>query len=428
MIADFCAAGSAILAFTFMVASRAQNADSQAALIVGPIDETRLVRLAGNTRPETRNAANDRGPVGDGFILNHMMLQLRRAPEQEQALEKYLDQLEDPKSPNYHHWLTAQEFGDRYGLAGQDLAKITGWLQSRGLTVNAVYPNRIVIDFSGTAGQVRAAFHTEIHNLEVNGAAHIANMSDPQISAALAPAVVGVVSLNDFRPHPMNQTRPAYSVDSGAQLVVPADLATIYDFNPLFADGYSGQGQTIVVIEDSDVYSTADWTTFRTTFGLASAYPEGSLSQVNPGGCTDPGVNGDDVEAAIDVEWASAAAPNAAIVLASCADTATNFGGFIALQNLLNAAGTPPAIVRHQLSRVRIEERRSGKRVHQFVVSAGGCRRRVSVRVGGRRGRGQLRLRREQCDPGHNSQRIRLDAVQRVGGRHRFRRLLRGHE
>ena len=45
------------------------------------------------------------------------------------------------------------------------------------------------------------------------------------------------------------------------------------------------------------------------------------------------------------MEWASAGAPSAAIELASCADTETNFGGFIALQNLLNASGTPPAIV-----------------------------------------------------------------------------------
>src|ERR1039457_105045 len=71
--------------------------------------------------------------------------------------------------------------------------------------------------------------------------------------------------------------------------------------------------------------------------------------QVHPTGtggtCTDPGVNADDGEAAIDVEWASAAAPNAAIELASCADTSTNFGGFIALQNLLSESGTPPAIV-----------------------------------------------------------------------------------
>src|SRR5208337_5369945 len=98
------------------------------------------------------------------------------------------------------------------------------------------------------AGEVHAAFHTEIHNLDVKGVKHIANMSDPQIPAALAPAVVGVVSLHDFTPRPMHKPRPNYTVASGAyQLVVPADLATIYNLNPLFGAGYSGQGQTIVV-------------------------------------------------------------------------------------------------------------------------------------------------------------------------------------
>ena len=54
---------------------------------------------------------------------------------------------------------------------------------------------------------------------------------------------------------------------------------------------------------------------------------------------------GPETEATIDAEWASAAAPNAAIEIASCADTTTNFGGFVALENLLNSSGTPPAVV-----------------------------------------------------------------------------------
>ena len=317
------------------------------ALITGAISETELVTLAGNTRPEA-TAANDRGPVADSLPMEHLWLQLRRSPEREQALDKYLDELEDPKSPNYHHWLTAQQFGERYGVAQEDLAKITGWLRSHGFTVNLVYPNN-VIDFSGTAGQVREAFHTEIHNLEVNGENHFANMSDPRIPAALAPAVIGVVSLNNFMPRPMNKPRADYTAGGGYYLVVPADLATIYNLNPLFTAGYSGQGQTIVVVEDSDVYNyPGDWNKFRSTLGLSS-YTSGSFTQVHPapgtgGTCTDPGVNGDDGEAAIDVEWASAAAPNAAIELASCADT-SNFGGFIALQNILSNGGAVPAIV-----------------------------------------------------------------------------------
>ena len=216
--------------------------------------------------------------------------------------------------------------------------------------MNYVYPSGMLIDFSGNAGSIRQAFHTEIHMLSVNGKSHFANMSDPNIPAALAPALAGVVSLNDFRPHPMYRRRTDYTTSSGYQLVVPADLATIYDFNPLFAAGYSGQGQTIVTVEDTNLYTTADWTTFRSDFGLSTAYPSATLTQIHPapgtgGTCTNPGVNGDDGEAAIDVEWASAAAPNAAIELASCADTSTNFGGFIALQNLLSESGTPPAIV-----------------------------------------------------------------------------------
>jgi subtilase family serine protease len=314
-----------------------------------------LVTLRGNTRPEA-NAINDRGRVSDDMILNHMMLQLQRTPEQEQALQQFISEIHDPTSPLFHQWIAAEEFGQRYGVPPADVAKVTNWLESEGFTVNLVYPNQMVIDFTGTAGQVRQAFHTEIHNLVAKGQAHIANMSDPQIPVALASTLAGVVSLNDFRPHPTLQARVNYTYSCGTNCneyaVVPADLWTIYNFNPAFAAGYSGQGQTIVVVEDSDVYTAADWNTFRSVLGLASAYPLGSLAQVNPpssptNNCADPGVNpnGDDGEAATDVEWASAGAPSAAIELASCSDTETNFGGFIALANLLNASGTPPPIV-----------------------------------------------------------------------------------
>ena len=153
-----------------------------------------------------------------------------------------------------------------------------------------------MIDFSGNAGQVDETFHTEIHHLDVRGKMHIANMSNPQIPAALAPAVVGVVSLNDFRPQPLSYAIPNYiwscsgdGFGSPCEAVAPPDLATIYNLNPLFTASLSGQGQTIVVIEDSDVYSTADWSTFRSTYGLSS-YSDGSMSEVHPDSCTDPGV------------------------------------------------------------------------------------------------------------------------------------------
>ena len=178
--------------------------------------------------------------------------------------------------------MTASEFGKNYGVAESDIQTITGWLDSHGFTVNSVYPNGMVIDFSGSAGQVRRAFHTSIHYLDVDGVRHIANVSDPQIPEALAPAVAGVVSMHDFKPHAMKRAKFNFnSRDHPYQAVVPADLATIYDLNPLFAKGITGAGQTIAVIEDTNLYSSADWDTFRTTFGL-SQYTAGSLTTVQP--------------------------------------------------------------------------------------------------------------------------------------------------
>jgi subtilase family serine protease len=209
----------------------------------------------------------------------------------------------------------------------------------------------MTIDFSGNASQVRQAFHTEIHYLNVNGARHLANMSDPQIPEALAPAVSGVVSMHDFAPHAMKKGRPAFTYTSQGstyQAMTPADLATIYNLTPLFSAGVTGVGQTIAVIEDSNLYSSADWDTFRSTFGL-SQYANGSLATVHPapaggGNCGNPGTNGDDSEAILDAEWASAAAPDAAIVVASCSNTNVTFGGLIALENLINSAN-PPGVI-----------------------------------------------------------------------------------
>ena len=272
-----------LFALTFSAFAASAQTRSIAPRITQAIDEGKLVTLHGNT-PAQATAANDRGAIPYDTRMEHMLLQLQRSPQQEQALREYIDELTKSGSPNYHQWLTAEQYGERFGLAQSDLDTITGWLSGHGLTVNFVYPSGMVIDFSGTAGQVHDAFCTEIHTLNVNGVKHIANMSDPRIPAALAPAVAGIVSLHDFMPHRMYKPRPKYTfpVSGGDAFgVVPADLATIYNLNPVFSSGVSGQGQTVVVIEDTNLFSKADWTTFRSTFGLSS-YTSGNLTQVQP--------------------------------------------------------------------------------------------------------------------------------------------------
>ncbi len=163
--------------------------------------------------------------------------------------------------------MTAEQYGEQFGVAPEDIAKISAWLTSHGFTVDDPTASRMVISFSGNAGQVREAFDTEIHKLVVNGIEHIANVRDPSIPVALAPAIEGVVSLHDFRPKPAFVPKPQFTVPNPGGIPFYAgragDLATIYNFNPIYAAGITWKGQTIALIQDTDLYTMADWTMFR---------------------------------------------------------------------------------------------------------------------------------------------------------------------
>jgi subtilase family serine protease len=342
----------AVVAITVAVSSRfavrVLGASSEHVLITENIDENRLVTLVGNTRPEAR-AANDRGREPDSFPVNHMLLQLKRDPQVEREFEQFIESLTDKSSPNFRHWISAEEQGARYGVAQADIDAITGWLASHGFIVGHVYPNRMVIDFSGNAGQIREAFHTEIHELELKDKQHFANMSDAKIPAALAPAIEGVVSMHNFKPHPMNQLRTTFTFagcGGDCFALVPADLQKIYNVSPLLKAGITGKGQTVVAVGDSNVFGS-DLSTFRTKFGLTTF--GGTFTAIHPnsaGNCTNPGTNGDDIESNLDVQMITAMAPGAHVEMASCADGSSfaTFGGLIAIQNLISVGSPPPII------------------------------------------------------------------------------------
>jgi subtilase family serine protease len=330
-------------------------AGSAAPQIVSAVNATDLVELRGST-PPLAIAKFDRGAVADSLPMEHMLLVLRRSSAQETAIEEFIAALHDPHSASFHQWLTADALGRKFGPAQDDIDAVVAWLRGQGFTVNLVHESGLMIDMSGTAGQVRNAFHTEIHQYNVNGEQHISNASDPKIPAAFAPVVVGFASLNNFRPKPMfaKHQRPNLTITctgcpdgfDGLTLYIetPPDFATIYNVSPLYqgTKPVLGGGQTIVVLEDSDILS-ADVATFRQAFGLSSF--KGKFSQIHPGpGCSDPGTIGGvfQIEASLDAEWAGALAPNANVILASCADTASIGGELIAAVNMVDRASPPP--------------------------------------------------------------------------------------
>src|SRR6266851_8887476 len=153
------------------------------ARITQAVDENNLVVLKGNVHPLAR-AEFDQGAVADGQPLNRMLLLLRRSADQESALRQLLDDQQSKSSPNYHAWLTPEQFGKQFGPADADIQAVTQWLTSHGFTAITVGPGRQVIEFSGTAGQVRSAFRTETHRFVISGKEYTANAMDPQIPAA----------------------------------------------------------------------------------------------------------------------------------------------------------------------------------------------------------------------------------------------------
>ena len=189
---------SSFVIFFLVLCASAQQAVRQP-LITQPINESRVVTLKGNTHPLAQRQF-DMGAAPPDLPMDRMLLVLKRDPQQDYALHTLLDDQQDKNSANYHKWMTPATFGAQFGASDQDIQLVTGWLQTHGFQINRVSNGRTVIEFSGMESQVEQAFHTQIHSYMLpNGEQHWANASDPQIPAALAPAVAGIQSLNNFK-------------------------------------------------------------------------------------------------------------------------------------------------------------------------------------------------------------------------------------
>jgi subtilase family serine protease len=305
------------------------------ARVTQPVDLNNLVTLRGNVHPWARPEF-DQGVAPDDLPMERMLLVLQRGPEQEATLRQMLDEQQVKSSPLFHQWLTPEQFGQQFGPADSDLQAVTNWLATQGFEVTNVSAGRTVVEFSGTAGLVRQVLGTEIHKFIVNGEDHWANATDPQIPAALAPVVAGFASLNNFprQPPPVvnaysrsqatGEVHPLFTVSSSGTnyyAVAPMDFATIYNVLPLWnaATPIDGTGQTIAIVSDSNIY-TSDVASFRNTFGLPAKAPQIILDG------PDPGINGDETEADIDVEWSGSIARGATIDLVVSETTETTSG------------------------------------------------------------------------------------------------------
>jgi hypothetical protein len=326
-------------ALIFLVSTCGYAQQVRTPLITRPIDDNTVVTLKGNTHPMAR-AMFDIGVAPPNLSMDRMLLVLKRDPQQDLAVRRLLDEQQDKNSPNYHQWLTPTQFGAQFGPTDQDIQLIAGWLQNHGFQVNRVSSGRSTIEFSGFESQVEQAFHTQIHRYALpNGEQHWANASDPEIPLALAPAVEGVVTLNNFPRKPMLESfgkynsrtkqltpaNPLFTFPGGCDqlgncyAVGPADFGTIYNVQSLWNAGTDGTGQKIAIVGRTDI-NIQDTRDFRNLFGLPANDPvityDGQKPPVLP----------DESESNIDIQWAGAIAPKATINLVISASTETADG------------------------------------------------------------------------------------------------------
>jgi hypothetical protein len=345
----------------FFAAAALPVAGQTRSLIAAPVDNSSRVTIPRSTHPLAK-VEFEVGRAPGGLAMERMILTLGGPAEVEHEVQKLLDSQQIPGSPNYHQWLTPEEFGRQFGPSPDDIAQVKGWLQQQGFRVNAIARSGRWIEFSGTSALVEAAFQTEMRHYLVGGEAHIANAADISIPAALSPVVRGVVSLHDFFKRPMlirgplvrraaNGLYAPVNPDANfngntVHALAPGDFAKIYNLNPLYNTSttlngapvvLNGSGQTIAIVARSAV-NPQDVADFRAMFGLPPNAPNIILNGQPQAGIP-PELPGDDIEAILDTEWSGAAAPGATIDLVVSPITATADGvdlsaAFIVDQNL----------------------------------------------------------------------------------------------
>ena len=251
--------------------------------------------------------AEDIGPADPALSIESVNLFLQPSVAQRTELQHLLAAQKNPASPDFHRWLTPEQFGDRFGLSQTDTAKVAAWLRSQGFRIDSTARGRLWITFSGNAGQFESAFGLRMRRYRLNGRIHYASATEPVIPAALGTLVAGIRGIDNF---PVKApVRPLFTATNG-HFLVPDDIATIYNTASLVKNGINGSGIKIG-IPGGSVIQVSDIDTFRAKYNLPANEPQVVLAGSDPGN-----VSGAQLEAVIDIEWSGAVAPNASIIYA----------------------------------------------------------------------------------------------------------------
>src|SRR5262249_12164713 len=195
---------------------------------------------------------------------------------------------QDPASPDYQRWITASEFGRRFGAAPRDLKRVERWLRDSGCRIKRSKGRQQVTCVGGQPGDVPATLR-------------------PLVDDVLDPTTPLELKFNLTHDH----LQPR-SLSGNDFFLSPEEYAAFFGYDGLHAAGINGSGQTIGIVGAAGV-AQDDVDAFRARFGLPLlAVEQPSLGDPGPM----PPSSDARLEAVLDVSWSGAVAPRAGIVLA----------------------------------------------------------------------------------------------------------------
>lgn len=309
-----------------------------------------------NRTPGLANAARI-GPSDPNRLLSvAVTLDLRNRD----ALQQIIEELGDPSSPNYAHYLTPAQFTARFGPTDSQVTAVSRYLQAGGLRVTRISANHTIVDATGTVGAIDSAFHVTIADWfdRVEHRRFFGNDTQPSLPSSIASMVLGIAGLNDHYPFhrtgaidPLTLAAPPVEVNvapahnpppavrgegrvggsasaaSNPALAprvrgltpstppghgvaggyTPADLKLAYNVSGLAASGYAGQTQSLGLFE-MDGFQQANISTYDAQYRLATTPP---LVHLIDGVTGVPGSS--EIEVELDIEVMHAFAPGAVI-------------------------------------------------------------------------------------------------------------------
>ena len=299
------------------------------------IDDSVRVQVRQTVHPMVQ-VATDLGPLDSESRMERMLLVLGPSDDVQLPLRTLLDGLQDKRSPNYHAWLTPEQFAARFGPSEGDVNQIAAWLQSSGFDHITPARGRTNIEFCGSASAVEQAFGTRMHAYRLGTRTYVANATDISLPQALIGVVRGVLLESFSFSQPalaggfevqrdasgnLVPVSPQFTSFDSQHFLAPADFSAIYDLNPLFSQGMNGKGRTVAIVARSNI-SLVDVELFRQIFNLPPNDPNIILNG------PDPGFDGgnDAVEASLDSQWIGATAPGATVDVVVSESTATTDG------------------------------------------------------------------------------------------------------